>query len=504
MLEQKTGFIKMEYIVNKEENVISIDIKDDKALIFTSYSNDKENYHFRLILYNLRWNRLIAEKTIDDEEMLFDEFNAEFIDDKVLALCNVNENKADTYNYDLELLNKDIEFTSKKIKDYSKYYSEKVSANPLIDESYVNWDSFATDTLGQSSIIVFYDDSKSFFVQKYNENESIIASIDKRVFTCNEGRESLTFQIKDYSASMIINSADIALSVPTDEDMSRAPYITGFSEKYIVAPILNNSGSIEAIYYWNYTSNQSQKSFETEKINYNSIDEYINKTQKNIENNYSINVKINPNTFDADKPLLPEKNKLKLYLSLLLIDEAYSRFPEGMLKEMYNYENGFEKLCIYLCNYIDDGFTNAYAGNANGESYIVYATRSLNYSIIAHELMHAAEHRIWTVCGDKYDIEWEKLNPPGFNYVGDSYGSYDENEQVEKYFARDYGRASENEDRAVIFEYLFCYGADDMFFEWDKESPVYKKAKLICDALRESYPSVRNADNVIWEKYLNE
>ena len=504
MLEQKTGFIKMECALNKEENIISIDIKDDNALVFTSYSNDNENYYFRLILHNLRWNRLIAEKTIDDEKLSYDEFSAEFIDDETIALCNVNENKADTYNCDLELIKSDIKYKSKNIDNYTDYYSKKVSANTLIDDTYVTWDSFATDTLGQNEIIVFYDDSKNFFVQEHNDDESIVASLDKRVFTCSENSRSITFQLKDYSSSTITNSADISFLEPTDKDILRQPYITGISKKYLVAPILSNNGSIEAIYYWNYTLNLSEQPFETEKINYDSIDKYINKAQKRIENKYSINVKINPDTLDDDKPLVPQKNKLKLYLSLLYIDETFSMFPKGMFKEMYDYENGFDSFCIYLCNYIDDGFSDAYASNENGESYIVYPTRYLSNSTIAHELMHAAEFRIWDVCSDKYDIEWEKLNPPDFEYVGyESYADYDENDTVDKYFARDYGRSSILEDKAVTFETLFCYGANSgMFLEWDKKSPVYKKAKLICSALRESYPSVKNADSVIWEKYM--
>lgn len=494
-----------ELIFNKEENVISVDIRNNNALILTSYSNDEENYSFRLMLYNLRKNRLISDKSLNDEKYFLYEYEAEFVDDESIALYNVWEHTADTYDYELKPLEADIKYNQTKPLETVDYYDEKAKDNPLIDSGFVNYETFATDTLGNSRILVFYDDNETFYTQKCDDNEAIYTTLDKKIFTYYEKRDTITFQIKDYSSSTIVNSAEIALDVLTDEDMSRVAWIGGVSEKYIVAPIISNNGSLESIYYWDYTIGQTEEQFDAGAMKYNKIDDYINKAREDIENRYSINFKINPDTIDEDKPLVKEDNKIKIYLSLLYLDETFSQFPDGMIKEMYDYENGFDSMCIYLCNYIDDDFSNAYAANMNGENYIVYSTRSLTKSTIAHELMHAAEYRIWSVCGDKYDNQWEKLNPPDFYYVGyDEYSNYDDNEDVDKYFARDYGRAGNLEDKAVTFEYLFCYGINDMEIYWDKKSPVFKKGKLICEALRESYPSVSKSDNPVWEKYINE
>ncbi|MCH5315550.1 MAG: hypothetical protein J1E81_06530 [Eubacterium sp.] len=506
MLEQKSGFIKMENLIfNKYEYVISVDIKDDTALIFTSFSNDDENYQHRIIIYNLRFNKLINQTTMNDEKLSLSEFSAELTDDESFALCDVWEKKADIYNYDFEVIQDGIDFNTSKIYDYSEYYSEKIEANSLIEDTFVTQESFAYDILGDNKILVFYDDSNNFYVQSYSENESIITSSGRKIFVCNESRDSLKFEIRDYSSSMITNTAEILLEEPTDEDMTRIPYIDDVSEKYLVAPIVSNEGSLESIYYWNYTINQSEQPFDDGKINYNSIDKCINNAEENLENSYEIDVVLNPDTIDEDKPLIPEKNKLILYLSLLYLNETFEQFPKGMFKEIYDYEDGFDSLCIYLCNYIDDNFSDAYAANMNGVNYIVYSTRSLSKSNIAHELLHAMEYRIWKVCGEKYDIQWEKLNPPDFEYVGyDDYNNYNEYDEVEKYFARDYGRATNLEDRAVTFEYLFSYGCNNIFLDWEKDSPVYKKAELICTSLKEAYPSIKNSDNIIWEKYLTE
>lgn len=494
------GIILSDY----EEGIDSIDINNDNALIFTTCSNDGEHYYRRVIIYDLRRNKLKAEKVFDSEEFI-DEYRAEFIDDKSFALCNVNDKKADTYNFNMKLLEKGINYDPKPDYYDVDYFDQKRNNNPLIEETYAIYHTFATDIIGENRAVVFYDDAVNFYIQKYDDNESIIDSVDKKILTCNETRDSLTFQMKDYLTSTIINSAKIVLSEPTDDDFTRIPYTAGLNEKYIIVPIIGNNGMIEDIYYWDYTLKQTNQPFDSGKINYKDIDRYISNAQKDLEEKYEIDFKINPENIDDDKPLIKEENKLKLYLSLLFIDETFDMFPKGMIKEMYDYENGFDSMCVYICKKIDDDFSVAYSANINGENYIVYSTSFLSKGTIAHELMHAAEYRIWGVCGDKYDDQWEKLNPSDFYYVGyDSYSDYEKYEDIDRYFARDYGRSTQGEDKAVTFEALFCFGIDDMTVEWDNNSPVFKKGKLICEALRESYPSVKNSDNVVWEKYITD
>ena len=71
---------------------------------------------------------------------------------------------------------------------------------------------------------------------------------------------------------------------------------------------------------------------------------------------------------------------------------------------------------------------------------------------IHHEIWHAMEYRILCDDPDAFD-DWRSLNPKGFAYTGDFSvirGGKD-NDEPDDWFAIEYGKINENEDRATVF-----------------------------------------------------
>jgi hypothetical protein len=100
---------------------------------------------------------------------------------------------------------------------------------------------------------------------------------------------------------------------------------------------------------------------------------------------------------------------------------------------------------------------------------------------------------------------WNEYNPDGFEYSGlDNDGYYEDEtyEKYEDYFISAYSMATDAEDRAEIFSYLFI----DSFSEtlppdwYAKKEPLREKTDFLVKMLREAYPSLENVKAAPWEK----
>ncbi len=132
----------------------------------------------------------------------------------------------------------------------------------------------------------------------------------------------------------------------------------------------------------------------------------------------------------------------------------------------------------------------------------------------AHEFMHLIELTIVKNYNMQLFLSWEDFNPEGFSYTysyltesgetmdswnSPEYTSEAEDDVTESYFIDGYAKTFPNEDRARLFENLFV---DNNSAWWLESSHLRAKAEYLCQCLRENFSSLKNAENICWERVL--
>ena len=97
------------------------------------------------------------------------------------------------------------------------------------------------------------------------------------------------------------------------------------------------------------------------------------------------------------------------------------------------------------------------------------------------------------------------VNPDNFTYGNtDSsyvYNYYDSLTANTAYFLSNYSKTNYLEDRAVLFSNLMTNNTKYPYL--NKNTPIYNKAVLISNQLRDNFSSVKNSNSVYWEKLIN-
>lgn len=97
---------------------------------------------------------------------------------------------------------------------------------------------------------------------------------------------------------------------------------------------------------------------------------------------------------------------------------------------------------------------------------------------IHHEIWHTMDYRIRCVDPQAFD-DWALLNPEGFVYTGDFSVIRDgkDKQEPEDWFASEYGRIDEYEDRATVFEAMML--KDEAW--WNTRPHLQKKAEFLLE-----------------------
>ncbi|MBQ9558265.1 MAG: hypothetical protein IJU94_06650 [Clostridia bacterium] len=263
-------------------------------------------------------------------------------------------------------------------------------------------------------------------------------------------------------------------------------------------------GTVVDIYVWDFTAGayDTPDGGNVSVVNCDEIEAITKARADEIGEKYGVKVIVNPEDRTEENGIADLENNETFapgYMNLDVLDETLGRFPEGIFTEMLN-DGMFDEFRIYIAKRINDDFSAAYSNNGNGILYIALTTSFFNASNIAHEMMHSMEYRIRDIWSD-----WEKLNPRGFDYYGDTREA-NNSDFNENYFVRGYGQANQLEDRATIFEELFVSGMnEDLENWWYSDKPgVVAKAEFLCAEIRKAYPSVAAVDEAIWERPLND
>lgn len=132
-----------------------------------------------------------------------------------------------------------------------------------------------------------------------------------------------------------------------------------------------------------------------------------------------------------------------------LIDGAFSRYPEGFLREFGPHQ-------VFLVNDLYSASrTDDVAGFAFYTSRVIYLSipalcsdESFRHTI-QHEIFHVLDPQL--IAAYEREAEWNALNPSGFSYVGHNVQATDRLAKRPVGFASSYGQVSQFEDRADIF-----------------------------------------------------
>mgnify|MGYP000981498359 FL=1 len=241
-----------------------------------------------------------------------------------------------------------------------------------------------------------------------------------------------------------------------------------------------------------------------EKINNDTQSSYenilINNKIKYLKNNYNVTI-----SFDVDSGLHGdyEISKITNYNDIVnalsYVEDYFLMFNKEFFTRFY--EMNMNGLKIYLASDIKGSKDGYNLTDIVGLSYqknntyiiVVKANNSL-LKTLAHETMHTIDNYL-ILNGYTYDT-WSSLNNYGFTYshkyyinetFTDTLSNYENNEDV--YFVDAYGRSSEKEDRARIFEQI-CLGKD-----LSEYPNLYNKEKYLKNEIVTYFPEISYIKN---------
>lgn len=407
-------------------------------------------------------------------------------------------------------------------------YSE-AKKNPVVDDTFNIRDFGAIYSVRNNpgvsyDIMTFNDDYSSVYLSGINYEECL-SNYGKIIFGCNyiDGN-NLKIGVYDYNSNVCINTTTIQCE-SSNLYLSVSPINAAIGENYAFVNAMYYYGEEDRIenhcYYWEYGIAPENTELEIEKYDEDGLRELNNTISKEITDDYGIDINIDESPDDSVVPLLVDETAqenieqgtelgaqpVKTYNILIQLQDFLSRFPTDFVKEMfsdfvqdYNKHTGLD---IYIVKEIY-GNTAAFANGWEERMIITFATDEFLYSHLPHEFMHIIDMRIF----DYYESidksfweEWEKYNPKDF-----CYGTNDVLEDdLLPYFVTAYSLTSQQEERADMFDLLFC----DQYVKdtppWLAEYPhIQDKVNYLCKAIREAYPSLKNADTQPWEKWITD
>lgn len=234
-------------------------------------------------------------------------------------------------------------------------------------------------------------------------------------------------------------------------------------------------------------------------------DEY----RKQIQNKYSVNIaykdEMGNYSMNGYKMPVKQTNDNTIYSYLQKIETALKKYPTNFFQEI---KNTRMNLTIYMVESIDIGVAGLTDSSNRSNVILMINTISITSFEITlhHEIMHFIDSYISFNLGSGVIASSMKdVNPDNFTYGNtDSsyvYNYYDSLTANTAYFLSNYSKTNYLEDRAVLFSNLMTNNTKYPYL--NKNTPIYNKAVLISNQLRDNFSSVKNSNNVYWEKLIN-
>ncbi len=228
------------------------------------------------------------------------------------------------------------------------------------------------------------------------------------------------------------------------------------------------------------------------------MEETNNNLRNNIQNKYGITVKYGAETngytiAGLSSVMLSDANRINEVLSSL--NYNLSLYPSDLFNEtkQENYS-----LTIYLLKRYSQNNVTGITDSTTRNVVISLATDISFTDSLHHELYHYIEKYMFTK-GANYTT-WNSLNPQDFSYGKQNTAlSYDNTNNPYATFVNIYAQTDEYEDRASTFEYLMTDSEESCL---QTGTPVWKKAKYMCEQIDAVFQTVSPSITEYWERYV--
>lgn len=221
-----------------------------------------------------------------------------------------------------------------------------------------------------------------------------------------------------------------------------------------------------------------------------------------METHYEITVRIGPECENIPVPdwfTLGDKPKGRSpFLDLLgaynytreiqRIDDAFSIYPPEFFT-LFKCNDAPKGLRILLPLQILDGDISMAGTVTADDGYynLFLAVGMFNELNIHHEIWHAMEYRITAEDPHAFD-RWTEFNPEGFEYIGEHHTQdpWEATASPDDWFAREYGKVADYEDRATTIEALFRHDPD----WWSTRPRLQKKLDYLLEVIKPLFGNV--------------
>ena len=191
------------------------------------------------------------------------------------------------------------------------------------------------------------------------------------------------------------------------------------------------------------------------------------------------------------------------------LNRVMAQFPENFYVQAAE-RSANKKMTIVLVRGIYGAPENGTLASAGGIQYWLdgnlYMALSMGDELeryFYHEMGHVIDTRVLSTSTAFY--EWEKLNPPSFQYDNDYIANQDRQDEQylrdsDRWFIDTYSMSFAVEDRSRILEYASLPGNEAYF----QSSIMQQKLQRICTGIRQAFGLETDERQFVWEQYLKQ
>lgn len=486
-----SDYYEITAISKNASDYADIDILGDNILFLTFKGTDD----YLLSIYNAASKKVTASISLENCDLEYIRA-ARFTGENEITLYNEADETAVAYDLALNKIGP-AEYKSAYFTD------EDAPKSELLSGEFIYKSHFAYNQSENTTTCIFYDEADKCYIND-NDSSAFIDENNKSILKfcyADDKNEDLKLSADNYKDAVKINEIEFS----KEKGISKNIQYGKLSDKYAVFVLETfndkTGGAISVPYIWKYNDNPVNTKLDLVVRNTDELKKENAELIQNIKTKYDITVTCNEVIpgFHEDETEY-DANVLEINSVLTGISKYLELFPEGFIKELYDYNEMLSGIRINIVKGI--GSIDAYVADFLEEMTVVFGYRGFGQGVglFFHEFMHLMDNRLTDYYLENYGCdfydEWCKLNPKDFEYRGEEYGDADK-----KYFISDYATKNAEEDAADTLRYL-CENADNEEKE-DFGENVNKKIELLCKAIREAFPSAADAEELYWEKGLN-
>ena len=486
-----SDFYEITAISEKATDYASVDIMGDLVLFLSSKGIEE----YELTVYNAKRDRIVAETSLASCP-IENIYGARFSDENEVIVYDDYERKAVAYDLELNFIGE---------TEYKNSYDpEYLPQSTLLNDRYGYMDTCAIAYENDSIYCVFFDELDNVYIfGDYDKNfvtecgKSLL--LDENIYDENFDFVSAKLAVVDTANACTVNELDLGKDLGYYFAERSVSAMSDTYACFVVCYTNERTGAEKYTpYLWKYNENAKNEPIEIAKKSESDLEEENVRFINEIENKYGIDVKINEPAQFVSYEEDYTASAIEVNTVLAQLVDCLALFPDNFIKEIYNADY-VEGLNLHIIENIVGA--NAYVNDFTDVYEVVFGACGFSKGIVFHEFMHLIDNRLYDYYEDSgkdfYDM-WVELNPEYFEYYSEEEFDFDE-----EYFVSYYAMTNEAEDMAETFQSMYeTYSASDVnrFAEYEH---INAKAALLCNAIREAFPSMAEAQDVCWEKYVN-